>query len=578
MSRLLEPDASDATGKGYGTLLLVLLVALACLAPCPAGGQEKPLVAVFDMEDRGSGLDPKTRQNLTEFLSASLAECGFGLVPRDKIKERLVQQKKDSYKPCFEQSCQVELGKELAAQKTLSSQILKIGDTCQVTATLYDLKKAATEGGATGGSTCQEESLLAAIRTISVKLCQPAEAREAGSSQAVLEFEELLKDTRDAKERQEKIKSNWSYLYSLAKDESVQLETRVSLLRQFLSLYAGDNPYASEGQRLLREIVPGRLTVTTEPAGAAVLISGYRKLGPSPIQVALREGTYKVTAELEGFAANQYQVTVESDKDTTLKITLRNTQPGVLWARSEPRGAKVAIEDAEGKTMAESVEPVEAWLPAGRYFAVFGLQGYLTEKREFMIANGMRTKVDVTLRTIPPASLIVETDPPGAIVAIGGAPGGSAPLRRDLPAGKYRVEATLEDHEAAFQEVELKAGQEAVVALSLARIYPMNPMSRWAHGLFWSGVGLSVLGAAATGLTFTYGDDDKAGDADAAEKSQTWAGVMYASFGTGFALLVAGAVLWFLAPEDREWFESHPKSLSIVPNDGGATFSLGGRW
>ncbi|HRY96599.1 MAG TPA: PEGA domain-containing protein [Myxococcota bacterium] len=559
---------------------LVLLAVIGLpVWPSVAQGQNLPLVAVFDMEDRGSGLDPKTRQNLTEFLSASLAECGFGLVPRDKIKERLVQQKKDSYKPCFEQSCQVELGKELAAQKTLSSQILKIGDTCQVTATLYDLKKAATEGAATGDSTCKEESLLAAIRTIAAKLCQPAKAREAGSTQAVLEFEELLKDTRNAKELQEEIRSNWSYLYSLAKDESVQLETRVRLLHHFLSAYAGDNPYEAEGQRLLREIVPGRLTVTTEPAGASVLISGYNKLGPSPILVALREGTYKVTAELEGFAANQYQVTVESNKDTTLKITLRNTQPGVLWVTSEPRGANVSLENSEGQTLAEAEAPFAANnLEAGSYFAVIEMEGYLPERREFVIANGMRTELKVALRTIPPASLVVETDPPGALVAIGQEPGASAPLRRDLPAGKYRIEATLEGHVGVVQEVDLQAGQEAVVALSLARIYPMNPMARWAHGLFWSGVGLSVLGAAATGLTYTYGDDDKAGDPDAAGKSRTWAGVMYASFGTGFALLVAGAVLWFMAPEDREWFKDHPEALSIVPTDGGATFSFGGRW
>ncbi|RME22162.1 MAG: hypothetical protein D6806_13390 [Deltaproteobacteria bacterium] len=133
-------------------------------------GASAPIVAVFDMEDRGSGLKPEVLENLTEYLSVLLAERGYKVIPRDQIKQRLVEQKKESYKSCYDQSCQIELGRELAAQKALATRVIKIADTCQVAATLFDLKKAATDRAASAEAECTEKSLLQAVRKIAEKL------------------------------------------------------------------------------------------------------------------------------------------------------------------------------------------------------------------------------------------------------------------------------------------------------------------------------------------------------------------------------------------------------------------------
>jgi hypothetical protein len=127
-------------------------------------------VAVFDMEDRGAGLSRETLNNLTDYLAAMLTEGGYQVIPRDQIRERLKQQRKESYKKCFDQSCQIELGKEMAAQKSLATKVLKIGKKCRVTGDLYDLRRAASEKAATAGSGCSEDELLAAVEEVAAKL------------------------------------------------------------------------------------------------------------------------------------------------------------------------------------------------------------------------------------------------------------------------------------------------------------------------------------------------------------------------------------------------------------------------
>lgn len=146
--------------------VIVVLVLLAA----PVLAEDRPILAVFDMEDRGAGLSKDTLNNLTDYLAAMLTEGGYQIIPRDQIRQRLKQQRTESYKECFDQSCQIELGKEMAAQKSLATKVLKIGKKCRVTGDLYDLKRAASEKAATAGSGCSEDELLAAVEEVAAKL------------------------------------------------------------------------------------------------------------------------------------------------------------------------------------------------------------------------------------------------------------------------------------------------------------------------------------------------------------------------------------------------------------------------
>ena len=141
---------------------------LICLLASPAlAGEEKPIVAVFPIEAKRVKIRRKTLEVLNVFLPARLAASGaFQVVPRRELADRMRQQKKASYKLCYDQKCQIELGRELAAQKILSTQIMKIGKKCVMTSSLYDLKKAATERGAPFEGKCSEEGLMIAVKNV----------------------------------------------------------------------------------------------------------------------------------------------------------------------------------------------------------------------------------------------------------------------------------------------------------------------------------------------------------------------------------------------------------------------------
>ncbi len=139
-------------------------VAAAPAAPRP---RKRVIVAVFDIEDRGADISAGMLGRLSDYLAMKLAATGaFQVVPRDQLKKRLVEQKKESFKQCYDQSCQIEVGKEMAAQKSLSTMVAKLGSRCVVTAVLYDLRKAASEGGASAKGGCSEDGIVETLEKV----------------------------------------------------------------------------------------------------------------------------------------------------------------------------------------------------------------------------------------------------------------------------------------------------------------------------------------------------------------------------------------------------------------------------
>ena len=164
----------------------ILLVAL--LAIPARAGDEKPIVAVFPIEAQEVKLPPRILKALNVLLPNYVAATeAFQVIPPRDLKERLSQQKKASYKLCYDQKCQIELGRELAAQKILSTQITRIGKKCVVTSSLYDLKKAATERGAAIEGKCSEEGLLASVQAAVYKLSKKPRADKKKSGATMIE-------------------------------------------------------------------------------------------------------------------------------------------------------------------------------------------------------------------------------------------------------------------------------------------------------------------------------------------------------------------------------------------------------
>lgn len=152
------------------------IASVSTIAPTPPAPAEPPrrakgeVVAVFDLEDVRKSLADGDADQLTEYFAVQLSTAGYKVVPRSQLKERLTAAKEASYQACYEESCQIDLGKAVAAQKSVAVKLLKVGTSCALTATLYDLRSETAELAASVDTRCGQEELFAGLRSLAQKL------------------------------------------------------------------------------------------------------------------------------------------------------------------------------------------------------------------------------------------------------------------------------------------------------------------------------------------------------------------------------------------------------------------------
>jgi hypothetical protein len=129
-----------------------------------------PVVAVFVTQET---LRHMKRGQLSDYLAVRLtSQCGFRVVPQDQIKKQLFEEKKKTYRHCYDQRCRIELGKAVAAEKILAVRIFKTGNQCVITANLYDLRTETTERAATTRVKCSDASLMSALDDVARQLSE----------------------------------------------------------------------------------------------------------------------------------------------------------------------------------------------------------------------------------------------------------------------------------------------------------------------------------------------------------------------------------------------------------------------
>jgi len=150
-----------------------------CSVPLGAAAQASPtpIVVVFEPGAKGLALNDGLADRLADLVANRLAEAGaFRVVPRSQVRERLWRQKLASYRDCFDTGCQVEVGRELAADHSLAGQVLKLGGTCTFTLDLYDLASATSVRAASADGGCAPEALASLARKAVALLLAPAQS------------------------------------------------------------------------------------------------------------------------------------------------------------------------------------------------------------------------------------------------------------------------------------------------------------------------------------------------------------------------------------------------------------------
>jgi TolB-like protein len=129
------------------------------------------VVAVFDVEDASHRTKAETLDQLTEYLTVQITRlAGLKVVPRNQLHAQMQAAKNETFKVCYDEACQIELGKAVAAQKSIATKLLNIEDRCAITSTLYDLKTETTERAASVDTDCSTKALLDAMKQVAQQL------------------------------------------------------------------------------------------------------------------------------------------------------------------------------------------------------------------------------------------------------------------------------------------------------------------------------------------------------------------------------------------------------------------------
>ncbi len=133
------------------------------------------VVAVMDVEDVNAGsrkgLSKSLVRNLGDQLRIFVAQNGLRTVDRSSqervFKDQLQRIKSDSYNACYDDSCQIELGKALAATHIRRSRITRFGSRCVLNAEMIDLRAEVTIKAASARGGCEAEGFLTMSEEVS---------------------------------------------------------------------------------------------------------------------------------------------------------------------------------------------------------------------------------------------------------------------------------------------------------------------------------------------------------------------------------------------------------------------------
>ncbi|HOX46181.1 MAG TPA: tetratricopeptide repeat protein [Myxococcota bacterium] len=186
--------------------LLGLAAALPA-GPLQAQPASPPIVAVFVLEDTRPAkvrLSERERVDLTAYLSNALVEGGaYRVVPPERLRAVLLEKKKESYRACVDERCQIEIGQEVAAQKTLVTRVIQVGAQCAIIGTLFDLEQAAAERASTHKGACGRDKLFEGLEALAKGLQGGGAKSVAGlpTEADSLEAERLYKEGLAALEK-----------------------------------------------------------------------------------------------------------------------------------------------------------------------------------------------------------------------------------------------------------------------------------------------------------------------------------------------------------------------------------------
>lgn len=325
-------------------LFLTTLVALLCVAAVPSSvvAKDKPILAVMGFEDKTGKFSERQIESAGEYLRMKLEiSKAFRVVDSSRQAQALVKQmKKESYKACYDDRCQIDLGVALAADTILSPSLSYFGGTCTLAGILTDLASETSAGGAEADFDCTEKGLKTAVELLALKLSGgqgssdkppelpigelPGNWKPPGTVKVIVQFDSdppgaVVMMDGDLLCQETPCSENVAvggHRFSMAKKDFVKMDKPIVV---------------EEGTSLAWKLVPdfGFVTVLSTPAGLDVKIDG-EVVGKTPLErYRVQPGTHQVLVTSPAHFDSGKSVTLARGEKKKLEITLKD-RTGVL--------------------------------------------------------------------------------------------------------------------------------------------------------------------------------------------------------------------------------------------------------
>ncbi len=448
--------------KLLSQLCLWFALCLAGVLPAAnATAQPAHIIAVFDIESRDVPIGAAAMVDLNDYMFVRLAAAGFKLTPQSQVRDRVVQLKAESHQDCFDQSCQIDLAKAVAAQKALASKLRKYGDSCSLQSVIYDLRTETTDDGAEAQGPCTVAGIKASIDRVvaifkgEVASTGPVSGGRVETSQVIDRGADIVNVPTD--------ETAFFVIHSNPSGATVSINGKeIGQTPQHLEYPLGKYIVVAELGRLYHparqevllnkrgakatvtlDLKPafGSAIITSSPSKAQVWLDG-ESAGETPLVISKKlSGTYQVRLQLPDYLPSEGELVIEDGKETKYNRQLAANW-GQLRVTSDPPGATVYLDDiaVKDKTTPCTLDRVKP----GVHIVKFALAGHGERTEKTTVERGQTSSVSTTLQPMLGYLVVTSTYTDGTVcegdIKLDGKSVGQTPWGGDVLAVPHTVE------------------------------------------------------------------------------------------------------------------------------------------
>jgi len=213
-----------------------------------------------------------------------------------------------------------------------------------------------------------------------------------------------------------------------------------------------------------QERVPVRVTVTSQPAGATVIVDGMDR-GTTPITLFdLAPGRHHIKYRLAGYVEADRFVDTNHEGPFIEKNVVLREEKGLLLLKTEPAGASIIV---DGVTVGQTPRLVTHLAAKDAYNVRLRKAGYQDQLIQVRF-EGRRPLVREETLVLASGTVNVLSDPAGAEVTLNGIVRGRTPvLVRDVPRGRAVVKFRLDGFDEEVRELAINAGDVQTLSVPL---------------------------------------------------------------------------------------------------------------